>query len=146
MREIRRIVLHHSASAFGTALMIDSWHRERGWSEIGYHYVIRNGYETARSIYDAKQDGFVEDGRDVAKSGAHARGHNADSIGVCLIGNDTFTEMQFLRAVLFVQSLMAEYGVNVADVVGHGELAPTECPAFNMPLFRAALMMGRGQE
>jgi len=143
VREIRRIVLHHSASAFGTAMMIDSWHRGRGWSEIGYHYVVRNGYESARAIYDVKQDGFIEDGRDVARVGAHVRGHNADSIGICLIGEETFTEIQFLRTMLFVQSLLDEYGLKIEDVVGHGELALTECPTFNMPLFRAALMMGR---
>ena len=153
MREIRRIVLHHSASAFGTAMMIDSWHRGRGWSEIGYHYVVRNGYESARAIYDVKQDGFIEDGRDVARVGAHVRGHNADSIGICLIGEETFTEIQFLRTLLFVQSLLDEYGLPIkavegyrrwaGGVLGHRELTPTECPGFNMPLFRAALMMGR---
>jgi hypothetical protein len=141
MREIRQIVLHHSASTFGTALMIDSWHRDRGWDGIGYHYVVRNGYETARSIYDVAMDGWIEEGRDVAVSGAHVRGHNAHSIGICLIGEETFTEIQFLRTMLFVQSLLDEYGLPIKAVVGHGELAPTECPAFNMALFRAALMM-----
>lgn len=141
VREIRQIVLHHSVSTFGTALMIDSWHRDRGWSEIGYHYVIRNGYETARSIYNAKQDGFVEDGRDVATVGAHVWGQNAHSIGICLIGDGAFTEMQFLRTLLFVQSLLEEYGLSVKDVAGHGELAATECPGFTMSLFRAALYL-----
>jgi len=121
--------------------MIDSWHRERGWPEIGYHYVVRNGYETARSIYDVKQDGLVEEGRAIELKGAHARGHNANSIGICLIGDETFTELQFLCTLLFVQSLLDEYGLTIDAVVGHGELAPTECPGFTASLFRAALML-----
>ena len=53
---------------------IRDWHvNGNGWSDIGYHYVI-------------KRNGLVEAGRPVSISGAHAKGHNADSIGICLVG------------------------------------------------------------
>ena len=43
MREISKIILHCSDSEWGSASVIDQWHKERGWTEIGYHYVITNG-------------------------------------------------------------------------------------------------------
>ena len=52
---------------------IDRWHRERGWLKIGYHYVI-------------KRDGTVETGRELEEVGAHAKGHNAISVGICMVG------------------------------------------------------------
>ena len=142
MRRIDAIVCHHSASTFGTALMIDSWHRERGWDGIGYHYVIQNGHDTARSIYDPALDGWLELGRPLQKAGAHAVDHNATSIGICLIGNGEFTERQFSALVLLCRSLIAEYGIAVARVVGHCELDPRKpaCPGFTMELLRAVLM------
>jgi len=142
MRRIDTIVCHHSASTFGTALMIDSWHRERGWDGIGYHFVIQNGHDTAPSVYDPALDGWIELGRPTQKAGAHAVGNNAHSIGICLIGHGEFTERQFMSLVLLCRSLMAEYGVEAKRVVGHSELDPRkpECPGFTMELLRATLM------
>ena len=65
--------------AYTTATMdigakdIDRWHREKGWLGCGYHKVIR-------------RDGTVEDGRPMNKAGAHVRGINRQSIGICLAG------------------------------------------------------------
>ena len=76
MRDINRIILHCSATPEGanfTAADIRSWHLARGWSDIGYHYVIGI-------------DGTVESGRCISKQGAHTKGHNKDSIGICYIG------------------------------------------------------------
>ncbi len=42
-KEIKRIIIHHSASDFGDAKLIDKWHKERGWKGIGYHFVVLNG-------------------------------------------------------------------------------------------------------
>lgn len=68
--------LHCSATKAGqdfTATDIDRWHRERGFNGIGYHYVIR-------------LDGKLEKGRDVSLAGAHCKGWNKRSIGICYIG------------------------------------------------------------
>ena len=76
MRNIDSIIVHCSATKAGqdfTATDIDRWHRERGFNGIGYHYVIC-------------LDGKLEKGRDVALVGAHCKGWNERSIGICYIG------------------------------------------------------------
>ena len=45
VREIKKVIIHCSDSDFGTASVIDGWHKERGWDGIGYHYVITNGVQ-----------------------------------------------------------------------------------------------------
>lgn len=105
---------------------IDQWHRQRGWLKIGYHYVI-------------KRDGTLEEGREHDVMGAHVKGHNADSVGVCLVGgvNDdnepenNFTEEQFETLVDTINSLKVIYPE--AEVVGHNSLySGKACPSFNV--------------
>ena len=84
MRKIDKVIIHCSATPEGkdyTVEDIDRWHRERGFDCIGYHYVIY-------------RDGSVHKGRDVAKIGAHCKGQNANSIGVCYIGGMTADNKQ----------------------------------------------------
>ena len=74
-RTITGIVIHHSASGpFTTARDIDEWHTGRGWNGIGYHYVVG-------------ADCQVYEGRDINIDGAHTKGHNENTIGICVIGN-----------------------------------------------------------
>ena len=76
MRDIKKIIIHCSATSAEMdigAKEIAQWHKDRGWSDIGYHFVIR-------------RDGTIEHGRPVERPGAHARHHNNDSIGICLVG------------------------------------------------------------
>ena len=76
MRQINYIIIHCSATKAGRdfhAKDIDKWHRERGFDEIGYNAVV-------------DLDGTVEPGRSESKPGAHCKGHNSDSIGICYIG------------------------------------------------------------
>lgn len=85
----RAIVVHVSASRWGDAKAIDSWHKQRGWSGIGYHAVILNGFRAYGSEYDLVFDGKIEPGRPETQQGAHclAKGMNTVALGVCLIGN-----------------------------------------------------------
>jgi len=85
MREIDEIIIHCSDSSFGNAALIDSWHRERGFDKVGYHYVILNGWLTEK-LCSAHMDGHMETGRHTEEVGAHCYGKNTKSIGVCLIG------------------------------------------------------------
>ena len=75
--DVKEIIIHCSATREGddsvNAEVIDRWHKERGWQGIGYHYVVL-------------MDGTIETGRMVDQCGAHTRGHNCESIGVCYIG------------------------------------------------------------
>jgi len=151
--KIERIVVHHSASPFGNALLIDRWHRERGWKEIGYHAVILNGRPYSAAEFLPWCDGEVETGRqhnfdDVivsAEIGAHAQalGMNAKSLGVCLIGSKhtEFTAPQ-LRALIdwlrqAVGRIRRDFGIE-ARIVGHKEIdrAKPECPALDMERVR----------
>ena len=76
MRQINKIIIHCSATPEGrktSAEEIKSWHLERGFSDIGYHYIVH-------------LDGSISYGRNIEKIGAHSRGQNKMSIGVCYIG------------------------------------------------------------
>ena len=74
-RYINEIIVHCTATQEGrevTVSEIRQWHKARGFSDIGYHYVIH-------------LDGTMELGRDVDISGAHCTNHNAHSIGVVYV-------------------------------------------------------------
>ena len=73
-KKTTEIIIHHSLSTFGSAKIIKKWHLERGFADIGYHYVIT-------------KDGKLQKGRDLELQGAHARGKNETSIGICLVGD-----------------------------------------------------------
>lgn len=127
-RHIDRVFIHSSATKAKMDIgrkEIDRWHRERGWSGIGYHLVIR-------------RDGSTEIGRDVDTAGAHARGHNTGSIGVVMVGGlsddggpeANFTGAQFKTLRRVVDEMIATYpGVTV---MGHRNVAPTACPSFDV--------------
>lgn len=83
MRKIERLIIHHSASACGTVEQIRKEHMARGYSDIGYHWLIGNGCGI--------DDGQIVPGRPEAKVGAAVFKHNAGNLYCCLIG-------QFARA------------------------------------------------
>ena len=86
--DLKKAVVHHTASHDVGAKVIDKWHKERGWWGVGYHFVIR-------------KDGRIENGRPLTMLGAHARSRN-NWVGIALTGRDTFTNAQVesLRALL----------------------------------------------
>lgn len=132
MRQIDYIFIHCAAT---TASMdigrheIDQWHRERGFSGIGYHYVIR-------------RNGQLEYGRSEAQVGAHVEGFNAKSIGVCMVGGverqngrlvarDNFTTAQWAELKRLAQELHRKYPM--AKILGHRDVnAGKECPSFSV--------------
>ncbi len=129
MRVITMIVIHCSAvrpEQKSGVREIDQWHRERGWTGIGYHYVVR-------------RDGKVEMGRPIEKIGAHCKDHNRHSIGVCYEGGldsygraaDTRTPKQKVALRLLVEQL--KHCFPKAVVVGHRDLDPLKaCPCFDV--------------
>lgn len=133
MRKINQIVLHHSATRWGTAEKIRKWHLKRGWNDIGYHFVILNGKAGRFSTFNPREDGEVVAARPLAIQGAHVKGHNENTIGICLIGNSHFTAKQMYATKLMIEKLRGQLGP--LDVVTHNELAKTECPGFTSALF-----------
>jgi N-acetylmuramoyl-L-alanine amidase len=133
MRKINKIVIHCSDSEFGNASLIREWHtKERGWQDIGYHYVITNGIVESAFSYDEDKDGVIEEGRPLEISGAHVKGHNKNSVGVCLIGKHHFTGKQLYNALpTLLRLLISAYKLSVDDVCGHTELDSNKtCPNF----------------
>jgi len=129
MRKIDKIILHCAATKEGHDIKtetIKSWHvKGNGWSDIGYHYVI-------------ELDGTVKKGRPMHRSGAHTKGHNTGSIGVCYVGGidiskkpkDTRTEAQRTAMDELINELLTEYPN--ATVHGHNEFSAKACPSFDV--------------
>lgn len=122
MRQVNKIILHCSASDLVSqnAVMIDSWHKARGFTKIGYHYFI-------------KFDGTVEVGRPLNEIGAHCEGHNKDSIGICLAGLKNFNQKQFDALAKLLKQLKKTYPL--ATIHGHREFSNKTCPVFDYSVF-----------
>lgn len=128
-RPIDKLIIHCSATKPSMdigAKEIRKWHTDKppngnGWSDIGYHYVIR-------------RDGTVEPGRPLALVGAHVAGHNTGSHGICLVGGipeANFTKEQWDQLARVVRAFKAQYPK--ATVHGHNEFdAGKACPSFDV--------------
>lgn len=122
------IVVHCSATREGKDFTVEDirrWHKQRGFSDIGYHYVIY-------------RDGTIKTGRSLCVAGAHCIGHNSNSIGVCYIGGldskgkrakDTRTEAQKDALVALLCHLKRRFPKAV--IHGHNYFANKACPSFN---------------
>lgn len=137
---IDKIVVHHSASSRLTTLeTIRQWHLDRGWPDIGYHFVIEGTGEVRR-------------GRSPLYVGAHALGANLNSIGICVVGYNTETghtswaPVQVVALRTLIADLERMWGPLAlhahCDVPG-GETA-TECPGMSTAELRA-LVWGQGR-
>ena len=127
-RTINEIIIHCTATPEGrecTVTEIRRWHIQRGFSDIGYHYVIH-------------LDGRVEPGRNVDIAGAHCTGHNANSIGVVYVGGcgkdgktpkDTRTDAQKAALANLLLDLRKLYPR--ATIHGHRDFANKACPSFD---------------
>ena len=131
MREINKIILHCTATPEGRHVDVDTirrWHKERGFVDIGYHYVVY-------------LDGSVHHGRPEERMGAHCLGYNAKSIGVCYVGGldadgrpkDTRTPAQRDALRRLVASLREKFPR--ASLHCHNEFANKECPCFSISQF-----------
>lgn len=119
-RDIDRVFIHCSASSnkkHDDVSVIRKWHKERGWSDVGYHYFI-------------KFDGTLQEGRDIERTPAAQKGHNTGTIAICLHGlkDEDFTEDQFET----LKELCGDIFIEIPDVTFHGhcEVAAKSCPVF----------------
>lgn len=134
MRDIKKIIIHNSESEWGTERIIRNWHVEgNGWDDTGYHYIILNGIlrpNEKSSFFD----GVVTPARPLPTAGAHVKGHNADSIGICLIGKETFTDKQQNELWRLLEYLCATFQLNInMDVFGHHDFTEHKtCPNFDV--------------
>lgn len=151
MRPISLIVVHCTASPNGrwtTTADIDAWHKVRGFRRepparlqfnpelfsIGYHYVIYT-------------NGAIATGRSHAEVGAHAAGHNANSLGIALVGTDRFSVAQWQSLRELINALTQQQGLTPprypnARIVGHRDLPNVHkaCPGFDVAAWRSGFM------
>lgn len=134
MKDVSKIIIHCSATREGDdsidAEVIDRWHKARGWKGIGYHFVVLI-------------DGTIETGRMLNKCGAHTKGLNCSSIGICYIGGvesekdskgkfppkDTRTAEQkdsLLKLLSVLRKMYPE-----AKIHSHRDFAAKACPSFD---------------
>lgn len=98
------------------------------YSHVGYHYVIH-------------VDGEIHNGRTIDEVGAHCKGHNRDSVGICMIGTDAFTPAQWSSLSGLVQRLedrlngMSQPRQEIT-VHGHREFSSKVCPGFDVRKWR----------
>lgn len=127
-RIINEIIIHCSATVEGkdyTTEDIKKWHKARGFSDIGYHYIIY-------------RDGSIHNGRNVNISGAHCTNHNAHSIGICYVGGvDKYNKPKDTRTLEqknSLKNLLLKLKVLYpkATIHGHNEYANKACPCFNV--------------
>lgn len=133
MEKIKYIVIHCTATLEGLdydAKAIDTWHKQRGFKKIGYHYVVR-------------LDGTIETGRSEQERGAHVKGFNDCSIGIVYVGGlkkgakgevipaDTRTEAQKSALIRLIRAMKSKY--TDAVVQGHRDFPNVRkaCPCFN---------------
>ena len=140
MRKITKIIIHCSDSEFGCRNVIEDWHQKRRFRKIGYHYVICNGYLKNTKNYSESMDGQIQEGRSVGLTGAHVKGHNSDSLGICLIGTTKFSQKQTESLLSLIKALMILFEVPVDNILGHYELDQNKtCPNMNMDEIRKIL-------
>lgn len=110
-----------------TVAQIRFWNKRQGLSDIGYHYVIH-------------LVGTVEEGRPWERAGAHCRGYNATSIGICYVGGldkngkpkDSRTQAQKTVILNLVTKLRARFSIPKSRINGHNEFANKACPCFDV--------------
>lgn len=131
-REVNEVIVHITASNdHATIEEIRQGHIQRGFSDIGYHYIV-------------DRDGVIHEGRDVDVIGAHTAGYNVGTVGVSYIsrGSDTepaapygkfMTPEQREGLEEIVKRLLKRYGLKVSDVSGHNDYnAGKACPCFKV--------------
>ena len=126
-RKITEIIVHCTATREGKDYSVNQvreWHKARGFSDIGYHYLIH-------------LNGSLEEGRDLSIAGAHCVGHNSNSIGVCYVGGldsegnpkDTRTREQKIALKVLLTNLRLSFPD--AKIYGHCDFAAKACPCFD---------------
>lgn len=114
------IAVHCSATLIEqevNAAIIRSWHKAKGWSDIGYHFVI-------------KRDGTIEVGRPLTRQGAGVKGHNNYTLHICLTGGlnamgepeNNFSKAQFKSLRILIDGIKFKF--KITAVKGHRDYSP----------------------
>lgn len=128
-RKITEVIHHCAATPEGKDFTVDdirAWHKARGWSDVGYHYVVY-------------RDGRIMLGRPIGQVGSHVAGHNTGTIGIVYIGGvsadgnmakDTRTAAQRSSLLWLTAQLCRKF--SITKVTGHNQYASKACPSFDV--------------
>lgn len=117
-----KIIYHHAARSEWTTEGVNEFHKSKGWNGIGYNFYIR-------------KDGTIYSGRPENAEGAHTRGENNNSIGICLEGNFEEEELTKEQIDSLVNlSLYISLKYDVYKIIGHKDVYETLCPGRNFPI------------
>ena len=128
MKNVDKVIVHCTATPEGRHTTVEDvrrWHLDRGWSDIGYHFLVY-------------LDGTVHEGRSLDIQGAHCRGQNKNSIGIAYVGGidkvnfkpkDTRTEEQKEALVDMLEFFKIAHPEAV--VYGHRDFTSKACPSFD---------------
>lgn len=129
-REIKKVFLHCSDSDLpqhDCPFVIRDWHLQRGFNDIGYHFIIT-------------KDGTIHKGRSLARMPASQEGNNMGSIAICLTGKTIFSQMQLSS----LQELCGEINQLYETITFHGhcEVSSKPCPVFD---YKSVLNLKNGR-
>ena len=173
--EITHIIIHCAATPNGRPhdiKDIDKWHEERGFGRAATFYQERkqelkqpwNVYLINQELMEKKSgfnpkhcgyhylirlDGVVELGRHIGENGAHARGWNHRSVGICMVGTNQFTREQWTVLPIVIRTLKKMalsrgWGPNGVQVIGHRQINPGKtCPGFDVPAWIEGVGLAR---
>jgi len=129
-RPIKELIWHCAATPEGKDFTVDdirAWHRQRGWSDVGYHYIVY-------------RDGRIMLGRPVGQTGSHVAGRNTGTVGCCYIGGvsadgkapkDTRTPAQKSSMLWLTEQLIKKH--RIPKVTGHNDHTNAKaCPSFKV--------------
>lgn len=141
MRKITKIYVHTAADPHGKHATVDQLRRYhvgvRGFSDIGYHYVVDN-------------EGITHTGRPLENPGAHVKGDNTNTIGICMTGNQELnapSPEQIQSVIGLCASLCKVFGLTSSEVFGHresedGKRQGKTCPGKHIDLDRLRKQVG----
>lgn len=108
-----RVTLHCSDSPNGQKISVDEirkWHVARGFSDVGYHWVVY-------------PDGTLDPGRPESLIGAHVKGANQGNLGICLNGRDKFTRAQFETLDKLLRRIFRQHDILASNLFCHYQFA-----------------------
>ena len=129
MRKLNEIIVHCTGTIPSESTTVEAvrrYHMEHnGWKDIGYHYIVY-------------LDGSIHVGRPIDQKGAHCKGHNDNTIGICYVGGlvdknkagDTRTLKQRIALRDLIRSLKYCFPT-ITKVSGHCDYASKACPCFD---------------
>ena|SRR3972149_5048568 len=141
MNKPDKIILHHSATKDSGTVSWNAIRRyhieECMWGAIGYHF----GIELINDYYE------ILIGRLPYESGAHTKGQNSSSIGICFVGSFDESHVpnsQWSKGLWLCRYILSEYKIKFSEIYGHRSFANKTCPGklFDVELFKSQLNGG----